>query len=170
MRLPITPLNTKWNYRIAKSVQGNNQRTDGGDERTRIGSHAVINTQVRPRKGVGMNDPSPKASIDLLQMNLPCSPDSPIERAGMSLCIEQHQPGQARSSSPEPREEEAGPSSKGIGSDPALSRQSDCVVQCFGSPRQTRPRARGRQPHAPPRADSWWLSKPRNVIRHCWKC
>lgn len=68
---------------------------------------------------------TPKASIRLTSdMNLPCSPDSPTERAGISPWIEQHKPGQIELAW-EPREEEAGPSSKGIGSDPALSRQSD---------------------------------------------
>lgn len=57
-------------------------------------------------------------------MNLPCSPDSPTERADVSPWVEQHQPGQIEFVW-EPREEEAGPSSKGIGSDPTLSRQSD---------------------------------------------
>lgn len=85
----------------------------------------------------------------------------------MSPLIEQHQPGPIELAW-EPREEEAGPSSKGVGSDPAVSAVG--LVQCFGSPRR-RPVSGpgGRQPHAPPRTNFWWPSKLCNLIRYCWK-
>lgn len=82
--------------------------------------------------------------IDSQNVNLPLSLDSPTreESLDMSPLIEQHQPGPIELAW-EPREEEAGPSSKGVGSDPALPVSAVGLVQCFGSPRQ-RPLGPGR--------------------------
>lgn len=77
------------------------------------------------RKGGGIVDPSLKASLRLTSdVNLPCPLDSPIDRADMSPLLEQHQSARPDQARIEPREEEAGPLSEVIGSDPALSRQS----------------------------------------------
>lgn len=87
----------------------------------------------------------------------------------MSPLIEQHHPGPIELAW-EPRDEEAGPSSKGMGSDPALSRQSDW------SNASDRPDRHGLGPgessalRTSPQMGSWWLSELRNAIRHLWKC
>lgn len=114
--------------------------------------------------GYPRTKPQGLAAIDF-RCESPCLVDSPTKSSDASLLIEKHQPGTIELAW-EPREEEAGPFGRGSRFGPSPV-SAVGLVQCFGSPRQTRSRARRAVSlmHLP-EAISWVLSKPCDLIRH----